>query len=495
MCRREREEFRFLKLPSLGLALHSACMCASFDSRRQWPGCLRQTRDEDRARLGLLLLPLRVPLWHQSVLDAGRVLEELLRLEVEERRRRPIARRYAQVGRAQLVEEGHRAAVEGLGTRVGGVPEERADELDGVRRRARSEDLCPRVRLDLRELVLRVVLVHRLDLVERRRAQHLDDLDQLVDARLARKEGHAQEQLGEHAARGPDVDAAAVVGGAKDELRRAVVARADVRHVWLPLDQDLCAPKVAQLEHVARRVDEQVLRLDVAVADAEGVDVGERAAKLVHVQLQVQQREDLLGLCVVARESVHSLGHKVHHKVEVRVICLLPLGVEEVVERRHVDVVVEHLHDLELAVLEALVLEHLLDGHLLVILLDVRPVDDAKGAVADDTLIDKDPARRRVRSAVTTARPAARIAAGDGHRFEVCFCRRRCLCHRRLTCARAAGTEHAMAGCPDGACWWAAVVRGSVCAPSRPALRLCAAAVLCRDAAQRAPRARSPAAD
>mmetsp|Transcript_21786 Transcript_21786/g.72168 ORF Transcript_21786/g.72168 Transcript_21786/m.72168 type:complete len:291 (-) Transcript_21786:470-1342(-) len=272
VSQRERE-FRFLQLPSPGLALHSACMCASFDSRRQWPGCLRQTRDEDPARLGLLLLPLRVPLWHQSVLDAGRVLEELLRLEVEERRRRPIARRYAQVGRAQLVEEGHRAAVEGLGTRVGGVPEERADELDGVRRRARSEDLCPRVRLDLRELVLRVVLVHRLDLVERRRAQHLDDLDQLVDARLARKEGHAQEQLGEHAARGPDVDAAAVVGGAKDELRRAVVARADVRDVWLSAHEHLCAPKVNQLEPPPRRVDQEVVGLEVAVADPQAMDV------------------------------------------------------------------------------------------------------------------------------------------------------------------------------------------------------------------------------
>ena len=78
------------------------------------------------------------------------------------------------------------------------------------------------------------------------------------------------------------------------------------------------------------------------------------------------------------------------------------------------------------------------------------------------------------------ARAAAWRRTGDGHRFEVCFCRRRCLCHRRLTCARAAGTEHAVAGCPDGACWWAAVVLGPCARPAAlrcgSALRRCCAA-------------------
>ncbi len=141
------------------------------------------------------------------------------------------------------------------------------------------------------------------------------------------------------------------------------------------------------------RVDEQVLRLDVAVAHAERVDVREGAAELVRVQLHVQQGEGLLALRVVARHPVHGLRHKVHHEVEVRLVGLVARVVEVVVQRRHVDVV-EHLHDLQLAVLEALVLQHLLDRHLLPGLLHRRLVHHAERAVADDPLVEEGPRRR-----------------------------------------------------------------------------------------------------
>ena len=52
--------------------------------------------------------------------------------------------------------------------------------------------------------------------------------------------------------------------------------------------------KVAQLEHAGLWVEQQVLRLDVSVADPVGVDVGQRAKQLVHVQLHTHtQREKL----------------------------------------------------------------------------------------------------------------------------------------------------------------------------------------------------------
>ena len=57
----------------------------------------------------------------------------------------------------------------------------------------------------LRELELLVVGVHLADLVACRRAQDFDDLDQLVDARVARKDWLAEEELGEHAACRPNV--------------------------------------------------------------------------------------------------------------------------------------------------------------------------------------------------------------------------------------------------------------------------------------------------
>jgi len=74
-----------------------------------------------------------------------------------------------------------------------------------------------------------------------------------------------------------------VVGRAKDEFGSTIVARADVRDVGLILDQDLGTAKVAELEDAGSGVEEQVLGLDVSVADTLGVDVCEGAEELVDV--------------------------------------------------------------------------------------------------------------------------------------------------------------------------------------------------------------------
>ena len=74
-----------------------------------------------------------------------------------------------------------------------------------------------------------------------------------------------------------------VVGRAEDELRSTIVARADVRDIRLILDQDLGTAKVAELEDAGSGVKEQVLGLDVSVADTLGVNVCEGAEELVDV--------------------------------------------------------------------------------------------------------------------------------------------------------------------------------------------------------------------
>lgn len=56
---------------------------------------------------------------------------------------------------------------------------------------------------------------------------------------------------------------------AKDEFGSAVVAAADVRNIRLALDQVLGAAKVTQLQHARLRVEQQVLRLDIPVTDAQ----------------------------------------------------------------------------------------------------------------------------------------------------------------------------------------------------------------------------------
>lgn len=107
--------------------------------------------------------------------------------------------------------------------------------------------LLPRVRFDLWKLELRIIRIHLADLFARGRPEHLDDLDQLVHARIARKDRLAEQQLREDAARAPHVDLGGVIDGAEDQLRGAIVPAADVRHVRFALHQVFGAAEVAQL--------------------------------------------------------------------------------------------------------------------------------------------------------------------------------------------------------------------------------------------------------
>ena len=64
-------------------------------------------------------------------------------------------------------------------------------------------------------------------------------------------------------------------------------------------------------------VDEQILGLDVPVANAHGVDVRERAAHLEHVQLHKERRHALPALAVVLADAKHRLGDVLQHQVQV----------------------------------------------------------------------------------------------------------------------------------------------------------------------------------
>ena len=71
-------------------------------------------------------------------------------------------------------------------------------------------------------------------------------------------------------------DVGRVVRRTKAELWRTIVAGADVADVGLASNKDLGRTKVAELEDASRGVQKEILGLDVAVADADGVDVHER---------------------------------------------------------------------------------------------------------------------------------------------------------------------------------------------------------------------------
>lgn len=238
------------------------------------------------------------------------------------------------------------------------------NQVDSIRRSAWTEHLDERMRPNLRELVLHIVGVHRLDLVARRGTQYLDDLDELINARLAREEWLAEHELCHDTSSRPHVNVGGVVCRTKDEFGCAVVSRANVRDVWLVLHQDLGRAKVAELEDSGVGVEKEVLGLDVAVTDADRVDVCQGSQELVHVQLDLEHWDNLLELGVVPKGAVDGFGDKLEHKVEVDLVLLVAVRVEECLEVDNVGVGYQ-AHDLQLAVLESLVLQHLFDRNLL----------------------------------------------------------------------------------------------------------------------------------
>lgn len=76
---------------------------------------------------------------------------------------------------------------------------------------------------------------------------------------------------------------------------------------------------------MVRRVDQQVLWLDITVADAERVDVGEGAEALVNIELDKEDGHWHLHLVVVLQDTVNCLRHVLHHDIKVNLINLHPV--------------------------------------------------------------------------------------------------------------------------------------------------------------------------
>lgn len=109
------------------------------------------------------------------------------------------------------------------------------------------------------------------------------------------------------------------------------------------------------------RVYKQVLRLDVAMAVAQGVDVGKRTEALIGVQFDQKDGHWLLHLVVVFQYAIDRLRDVVHHDIQINLILLVALGVKCVLELDNIRVL-QFLHDLKFTVLVSLILVDFLDG-------------------------------------------------------------------------------------------------------------------------------------
>jgi hypothetical protein len=125
--------------------------------------------------------------------------------------------------------------------------------------------------------------------------------------------------FGQHAPHAPDIDGAAVLPGAEQDLRRAIppggdVLREDVLGVFGSVIDGADESEVAEFG-LAVLVDEHVGRLDVAVDESSRVQVVQRLGHLVEDVLPVPFRQDILA---DQREEVDV--HMLEHQVDIPVV-------------------------------------------------------------------------------------------------------------------------------------------------------------------------------
>ena len=134
------------------------------------------------------------------------------------------------------------------------------------------------------------------------------------------------------------------------------------------------------------RLNKQVLRLDIAMAVAESVNVGKGTEGLIGVEFDEDDRHLLLHFVVMFEDAVDGFWHVVHYDVQIYLILLVTLSVESVLQFDDVRMG-ELLHDLQFTILVALILVDLLDRDLLTIrALPGRLKDNTERAITDDSV-------------------------------------------------------------------------------------------------------------
>ena len=132
-------------------------------------------------------------------------------------------------------------------------------------------------------------------------------------------------------------------------------------------------------------VNENVLGLDVSMADTFGVNVRNATEHLVRVKLDEQIWYHLFHLEVLFHYSVTGVGYVVHYHIQIDLLGLVSICVERL---PHFDAVrvVKHFQNLQFSVLVSLVLEHLFDGHSLTSLCDCCLEYYTEGPIPDNFL-------------------------------------------------------------------------------------------------------------
>lgn len=114
---------------------------------------------------------------------------------------------------------------------------------------------------------------------------------------------------------GPNIDGRSVLRRPKNQLRGSVVPGANVSDVGVWSSELLGWSEVTQNCPLVVEVDEDILGLDVSVADPLTVNVSQRFQDLVGVELDQNVRSCLSGSPVIPDDFVESVRDELHHNV------------------------------------------------------------------------------------------------------------------------------------------------------------------------------------
>ena len=117
-----------------------------------------------------------------------------------------------------------------------------------------------------------------------------------------------------------------VVGRSKDQFRSTIVTRTNVRHVRLVLDQDLCASKVTKLQDPRVRIKQEILRLDVTMANSLRVNVRQGTEELVNIDFDLEKGHSRLELVEEAGSTIDCFWNILQYQIEVNFVFLFKVS-------------------------------------------------------------------------------------------------------------------------------------------------------------------------
>jgi hypothetical protein len=121
----------------------------------------------------------------------------------------------------------------------------------------------------------------------------------------------------------PLTNAGRIIRCAKNEFRSTIVPRADVANIGFASHEDLCTTEIAKFENTSLRVQEKILGLNVAVTNADRMNIGERAEELIHIKLDLKNGHGLFKLYVVSTGAIDRLRDEFKNEIEVDFVFLL----------------------------------------------------------------------------------------------------------------------------------------------------------------------------